>query len=158
MNLAKSASPAAIRAMAADSRSISAQVRWPVRDALELEALDGTHVLRDAGDRVGQEAPGAGGDQRARGEQEQAKADRQHADVAVDPGQELGLGDDDRELPALEPQRREGDRVAGAVDLEPYLFRDVELGLGPGGDPLPRRHRHGSELGRECALVSTWGR
>ena len=136
MNLAKSARPAAMRAMAPDRRSISARREGPVRDALELEALDLREVLGDAGDRVGQEAAGAAGDQPAGREQEEGEADREDADGAVDLGQELGLGHDDRELPALEPQGRERHGVAGAVDLEPDLLLDVQAGRRAGRDPL----------------------
>ena len=75
-----------------------------MRYRLELEALDMGEIARDACDGIGQEAARAIGDEGTGGEGEQGEPDGEPADRAVDLGQELGLGDDDRELPALEPQ------------------------------------------------------
>jgi hypothetical protein len=102
------------------------QSRRPVRHGLELETLDVAEIAGDAGDRVGEKAAGAHGDQDAGGEGEQGEADREPADGAVDLCQELGFRDDDGELPALE---------AGAADSQPHLLLDVETVGRPGGDP-----------------------
>ena len=139
MNFAKSARPAAMRAMAADRRSISArrEGRCGMPSSSKRSMWRRSWAMRATGSARKRRAPTA--TRAPAASSEQGEADRQQADGAVDLGQELGLGHDDRELPALEPQGREGHGVAGAADLEADLLLDVRAR--PRAGPRPARRR-----------------
>ena len=117
-----------------------------MRDALELEPLHQSQIVRHPCHGVGQEALGTHGNQDAHQQQEGRKADHEAADGGVDLGQELGLGHDHRELPALEPERRQPDRVAGPADL-PDPLRDVLPGPGRAATLAPAARATGSRYG-----------